>query len=264
MAAALAPTTGQWTEESVFELGQRLAQLLSDASQEASGGQLPDTLRERVADLAEAIRRRTAERAERDPRSLFDLDDRLIELMDRAEEEASESGEVSEALQVEITEYLEAFRGKVDRIAGYWRWQEWIARICGEEVDRLSARKKAADGRVNRLKSMLLNFMMSRGSKKLEGEKTCIGMQPNSNPSLVVDDPLQIGDGFYEHQTRLTKPEVREIVRRLADGELRRRMEFVLQGDEWEMNTSAVRAALATNAAAQGARLVKGHHVRIR
>jgi hypothetical protein len=67
MAAALAPTTGQWTEESVFELGQRLAQLLSDASQEASGGQLPDALRERVADLAEAIRRRTAERAERDP-----------------------------------------------------------------------------------------------------------------------------------------------------------------------------------------------------
>ena len=51
-------------------------------------------------------------------RSLFDLDDRLIELMDRAEEEASASGEVSEALQVEITEYLEAFRGKVDRIAG--------------------------------------------------------------------------------------------------------------------------------------------------
>jgi hypothetical protein len=264
MATALAPTTGHWTEQSVFELGQRLAQLLSDASQEATGGQLPDVLRERVADLAEAIRRRTAETAERDPRSLFDLDDRLIELMDRAEEEASDSGEVSETLQVEITEYLDAFRGKADRIAGYWRWQEWIARICGEEVDRLSARKKAADSRVNRLKSMLLTFMVSRGSKKLEGEKTCIGMQPNSNPLLVVDDPLQIGDGFYEHQTRLTKPEVREIVHRLTDGELRRRMEFVLQGDQWEMNTSAVRAALVTNAAVQGARLVKGHHVRIR
>ena len=37
-----------------------------------------------------------------------------------------------------------------------------------------------------------------------------------------------------------------------------------LQGDQWEMNTSAVRAALVTNAAVQGARLVKGHHVRIR
>jgi hypothetical protein len=152
----------------------------------------------------------------------------------------------------------------VDRIAGYWRWQEWIAKICGEEVERLSARKKAADGRVNRLKNMLLAFMMSRGLKKLEGETSSIAMQQTGNPSLVVDDPLDIGDGFYERQIQLTKPEVREIVHQLADGELRRRLEFALQGSGWEMNTSAVRAALANNTGVQGARLVKGHHVRIR
>jgi hypothetical protein len=97
------PTTGHWTEESVFDLGQRLAQLLAGASQETSGGQLPDAVRERVADLAEAIRRRAAKKAERDPRSLFDLDERFIDLMDRADEEASASSEVSEALLREIT-----------------------------------------------------------------------------------------------------------------------------------------------------------------
>jgi hypothetical protein len=264
MAAAMVPTNGQGTEESVFDLGQRLAQLLFEAGQEAKAGQLPDPVRERVADLAEAIRRRTAKRAERDPRSLFDLDERFIDLMDRADDEAYALGEVSKALLIEITEYLEAFRNKVDQIAGYWRWQEWIARICGEEAERLFARKKAADGRVHRLKYMLLAFMMSRGQKKLEGEQTSIGMQLNSNPSLVVDEPLQIGDGFYEHPMQLTKPEVREIVHQLTDGELRRRMEFVLRGDGWEMNTAAVRAAISNNVAVQGARLVKGHHVRIR
>src|SRR5213594_2625409 len=107
---------------------------------------------------------------ERDPQSLFDLDERLIELMDCAED-AAEQGEIPQELVDEINDYLEAFRTKVDRIAGYWRWQESIATICGEEAERLSVRKRAAERRVNRLKDMLLAFAMSRGFKKLEGEK---------------------------------------------------------------------------------------------
>ena len=96
MAATIIPVAGQPADESVFDLGARLAGLLAEAGQDASGGQLPENLRERVADLAEGIRRRTARKAERDPRSLFDLDERFIELMERADEEASASGVVSE------------------------------------------------------------------------------------------------------------------------------------------------------------------------
>ena len=121
----------------------------------------------------------------------------------------------------EINDYLEAFQTKVDRIAGYWRWQESIAAICAEEAERLSARKRAAERRVNRLKEMLLAFMMSRGLKKLEGEKAAIGLQANSMPSLVIDDPLQIGECFFEKSLRFTKTELQEIVYQLADGQLR-------------------------------------------
>lgn len=96
--------------ESVFDLGARLTQLLADASQEAVNGQLPMAIRDRVADVAECIRRRTAVKADRDPRTLFDLDERFVELMEQADEEASESGAVSAELLQEITEYLEAFR----------------------------------------------------------------------------------------------------------------------------------------------------------
>ena len=71
-----------------------------------------------------------------------------------------------------------------------------MAAICGHEAERLAARKKAADGRVEQLKSMLLAFMMSRGIKKLEGDKASIGMQQNSTASLVIDDPLQVGECF--------------------------------------------------------------------
>lgn len=264
MAATMMPVAGQPVEESVFDMGVRLAGLLAEAGEDAIGGQFPDTVRERVADLAEGIRRRLARKAERDPRSLFELDERFIELMDRADEEASETGAVSAELVVEITDYLEAFRGKVDRIAGYCRWQESIAKICGEEADRLAARKKAAAGRVDRLKGMLITFMLTRDQKKLEGETSSITLQPNGNPSLVIDDPLQVGAGFYECSIRFTKPELQELAQQLTEGPLRRRFEATLQGDSWTINASAVRAALVNNADVNGARLVKGHQVRIR
>jgi hypothetical protein len=152
----------------------------------------------------------------------------------------------------------------VDRIAGYWRWQESIARICGEEAERLSLRKRAAERRVNRLKDMLLAFMISRNFKKLEGEKAAIGLQSNSSASLVIDDPLQVGECFFEKTVRFTKTELQEIVYQLADGKLRCRLEAALAGDGWEINSSAVRFAIINGCTVSGARLVKGHHVRLR
>ena len=249
--------------ESIFDIGDRLAGLLEQAKQEAVGNNVPEEMRARLADTVEVLRSRVSQKPERDPRSLFDLDERLIDLMDRAEEAAA-AGEIAQDLLQEINDYLEAFRTKVDRIAGYWRWQESIAEICGKEAERLEARKKAAEGRLGRLKHMLLAFMMARGLKKLEGEKAAIGMQANGMASLVIDDPLQIGECFFESNIRLTKTELQEIAYQLADGELRRRLEAALKGEGWEINGSAVRFAIINNSTVSGARLVKGNHVRLR
>lgn len=251
------------TESSVFELGDLLTRLLEHARQEAASGGIREGVLARLADTVEALRSRLSQKVERDPRALFDLDERLIELLERAEE-AAEAGEIPQELLQEMNDYLEAFRTKVDRIAGYWRWQESIATICGEEAERLFARKRAADRRVNRLKDMLLAFMMSRGLKKLEGDKAAIGLQVNSTASLVIDDPLQIGERFFEMSLRFTKTELQEIVYQLADGKLRRRLEAALTGDGWEMNGSAVRFVMTNDSSVPGARLVKGHHVRLR
>ncbi len=163
-----------------------------------------------------------------------------------------------------MNDYLEAFRWKVDRIASYWRWQESMATICGQEAERLAARKKAADGRVERLKSMLLAFMMSRGVKKLEGDKSSIGMQQNSTASLVIDDPLQVGECFTENAIRFTKTEFQELLYQLPEGDLRTRLETLFKGDGWQINGSAVRASIVNGSPVKGARLIKGHHVRVR
>ena len=205
----------------------------------------------------------TVQEVARDPRSLFDLDEQLVELLERAEESAQQ-GEIPQELLQEMNAYLEAFRTKLDRIAGYWRWQESIATICGAEAERLSARKRSAERRVNRLKDMLLAFMMSQGVKKLEGEKAAIGLQTNGNASLVIDDPLQIGECFFELSLRFTKTELQEIVYQLADGQLRHRLDAALAGDKWEINGAAVRFAITNGSSISGARLVKGYHVRLR
>lgn len=250
--------------ESVFDIGKRLAGLLEQAEQEAVNGRLPDAVRDRLADTVEALRVRMAPKTERDPQSLFDIDERLVDLMDQVEEATADGGEIPHELVQKIDDYLEAFRTKVDRIAGYWRWQESIAEICGKETERLAARKKAAEGRLDRLKGMLLAFMLSRGAKKLEGEKAAIGVQANGMASLVIDDPSKLGECFFENSIRLTKTEIQEVVYQLTDGELRRRLEATLISKGWEVNASAVRVAITNNSAVCGARLVKGHHVRLR
>ena len=249
--------------ESVFDVGDRLEELLKQARQETNGGTLSASARARLADTVEVLRSRLVSRTERDPRSLFDLDERLVELLDSADEVA-EAGEIPQDLLQEINDYLEAFQTKVDRIAGYWRWQESIAAICGEEAERLSARKRAADRRVNRLKEMLMAFMVSRGVKRLEGEKAASGLQANSMAFLVIDDPLQIGECFFEKNLKFTKTELQEIVYQLTDGQLRSRLEAALTAGGWEIGASAVRFAITDGSQVCGVRLVKGNHVRLR
>ena len=249
--------------ESIFDLGERLARLLDEAKEQTVHDTIPENSLSRLADITEALRSRLARKTERDPRSLFELDERLIELLECAEE-AAEQGEIPQDLLSQLNDYLEAFHTKVDRIAGYWRWQDSIATICAQEVERFSARKRAAERRVSRLKDMLLAFMISRGMNKLEGEKSAIGLQLNSTPSLVIEDALQIGECFVEKTLRFTKRELQEIVYEMADGTLRRKLEAALAGDGWEINNSAVRFSITHGYSIKGARLVKGHHVRLR
>ena len=247
--------------EPVSCLSRRLADLLAQG--EADGIQLPDAAREQATVLVEALRRRILRKPDRDHRSLFDLDDRLIELMGLVEEAADTGTEISAELAQEIDTYLEAYRLKVDQIVGFWRWQQSIADISAKEAERLAARKKAAENRVARLKGFLFAFMMARGIKKLEGEKSDIGMQRNSSASLVVDDPLQIAERFFERAVRFTKTEFQELVYQLPEGEARRRLEAALK-DGWEVNGEAVRATLVNNELVPGAHLVTGSHLRIR
>jgi hypothetical protein len=110
---------------------------------------------------------------------------------------------------------------------------------------------------VEALRSVLA-FMISRGAKRLEGERAAISIQANSMASLVIDNPLQIGECFFEKTLRFAKTELQEIAYQLADGELRRRLETALAADGWEIS------GITNGSNVSRARLVKGNHVRLR
>src|SRR5688572_18320484 len=81
------------SSESVFDIGDRLTGLLKEARQECIGGAIPGNVLARLADVVETLRSRVIHKVERDPRSLFDLDERLIELLECADE-AAQVGEI--------------------------------------------------------------------------------------------------------------------------------------------------------------------------
>ena len=98
-ALAIVPVT----PETDAGLSRRLAELLDQSESESTQGQLPDATREQAAGLVEVLRRRIVRKPDPDHRSLFDLDDRLIELMGLVEEAADAGGEISKELAQEMT-----------------------------------------------------------------------------------------------------------------------------------------------------------------
>jgi hypothetical protein len=65
--------------ESTLEVSRHLTELLAQAETQGGGDELPDNFRQRIRDIVEILRRRVGGRVERDPRSLFELDERLAE-----------------------------------------------------------------------------------------------------------------------------------------------------------------------------------------
>ena len=113
-------------------------------------------------------------------------------------------------------------------------------------------------------KSLITHPATTTHRSLTDDERAAIGLQSNSAASLVVDDPLKIGECFFERSIGFTKTEMQELIYQLPAGDLRDRLETQFAEDGWQVNGNAIRAALANGAEIAGARLVKGHHIRIR
>src|SRR5271166_5303010 len=101
--------------------------------------------------------------------SLFEIDTELDGLLDEIKEDVEHSGEPSNELMARFQQFSDAHGEKVDRIGRFVRIMEAREQFCRSEAARLTDRARAAAGKVERTKNMVLYYLLSRDLKKIEG-----------------------------------------------------------------------------------------------
>jgi hypothetical protein len=191
--------------------------------------------------------------------TLFEIDKELEAAFDAASQEQEETGAISDETQQRCLDVFAELGKKVDRIARYVRATELKARAAKEEATRLAARQKAAENRVEQVKSMLAFFMHSRGLKRLEGELNTIRLQKNGQASLQID-PLALPAEFNQLTIVLRQPAWAHVLDAITSPELKKDLEAAVIA--CEPNKALVRQQLQAGQQITGSALIKGEHVR--
>src|SRR3954453_15673045 len=118
--------------------------------------------------------------------SLFEIDIELDSLLEQMEEQVEADGEASEDLVTRFHQFCEAHGEKVDRIGRFVRMMEAREQFCRTEAARLCERARAAAGKVDRTKNMVLYYLLSRDLKKIEGYQFTLRAQKNSQDSVRI------------------------------------------------------------------------------
>jgi Siphovirus Gp157 len=192
--------------------------------------------------------------------TLFEIDRELESAFDAANQESEETGAVSDESRQRCLDLFAELGKKVDRVARYVRATEFRAKAAKEEAARLTARQKAAENRVEQVKSMLAFFMHSRGLKRLEGELNTIRLQRNGQASLQID-PLTLPVEYNQLTIELAQSDWTRLLDEIHDPEIKKQLQAAVV--ECEPNKTLVRQHLQSGVAVPGAMLSKGEHVRL-
>ena len=112
--------------------------------------------------------------------SLFEIDVELDGLIEEIEGQVESEGQAAEDLVARFQQFCEAHGEKVDRIGRFVRIMEAREQYCRSESARLADRARAAAGKVERTKNMVLYYLLSRDLKKIEGYRFTLRAQKNS------------------------------------------------------------------------------------
>ena len=128
--------------------------------------------------------------------SLFEIDVELDGLLDEIEEQTEQKGEPSEDLVARFQQFCSAHGEKVDRIGRFLRRMDAREQFCRSEAARLSDRARAAAGKVERKKNMVLYYLMSRDLKAIEGREFTLRAQKNGQDSVRITDEAALPVAF--------------------------------------------------------------------
>jgi hypothetical protein len=192
--------------------------------------------------------------------SLFEIDMELDGLLEEIQEQVESEGEPSEDLVARFQQFCEAHGEKVDRIGRFVRMMEAREQFCRSEATRLTDRARAAAGKVDRTKNMVLYYLLSRDLKKIEGYQFTLRAQKNSQDSVRITDEAAVPKSYCKIDARI-EGVIWETVLSLLPEELAKSLERSVQ--DTRPNADAIKAAVARQEQVPGADVRRGFHVRL-
>ena len=192
--------------------------------------------------------------------SLFEIDVELDGLLEEIEGQVESEGQASEDLVARFQQFCEAHGDKVDRIGRFVRIMEAREQYCRSESARLTDRARAAAGRVERIKNMVLYYLLSRDLKKIEGYQFTLRAQKNSQDSVRLTDEAAVPKCYCRIDARVDGV-VWETVLSLLPDELSKSLELFVQ--DTRPDTDAIKAAMLRNEQVPGVEVRRGSHLRV-
>ena len=193
--------------------------------------------------------------------SLFEIDAELDSLLDEIAEQAEQKGEPPEELVARFQQFCSAHGEKVDRIGRFLRRMEAREQFCRAEVVRLSDRARAAAGKVERTKNMVLYYLMSRELKAIEGREFTLRAQKNSQDSVRITDEEALPLAYRKIDARVGGVLWETVLANLPD-ELSKMLECSVE--ESRPDTESIKATIQREEEVPGAELRRGWHLRIK
>jgi len=192
--------------------------------------------------------------------SLFEIDNELDDLLEQIEEQVHAEGEPSEELLSRFREFCDAHGEKVDRIGRFVRMMEARERFCRAEAARLGERARETANKVERAKSMVLFYLMSREVRKIEGRQFTLRIQKNSQDSVRILDESSLPTAYCKIEARVGGVLWQTVLSLLPEG-LERAMAACVQ--EMKPDTEAIKAASMRHEEVAGAEVRRGFHLRV-
>ncbi len=192
--------------------------------------------------------------------SLFEIDVELDGLLEEIEGQVESEGQAAEDLVARFQQFCEAHGEKVDRIGRFVRIMEAREQYCRSESARLTDRARAAAGKVERTKNMVLYYLLSRDLKKIEGYQFTLRAQKNSQDSVRITDEAAVPKSYCRIDARIDGV-LWETVLSVLPEELARALESSVQ--ETRPDADSIKAALLCQEQVPGAEVRRGLHLRV-
>ena len=195
-----------------------------------------------------------------DSTSLFQIDAELDDLLEEIQTQTEAGIDMPQELITRFHSFCQAHGEKVDRIGRFVRMMEAREQYCRAEAARLGDRARAAANKVERTKSMVLYYLLSRELKKVEGQEFTLRIQKNSQDSVKITDAGAVPVAYQKIEARLDGV-LWETVLSLLPDELGKALEGSVC--ESKPDSEAIKAAAARHEDIPGAQVQRGCHLRV-